>query len=573
MTRPRPNAEVEHLIHSRGITVKKHPLISILVGVVILLLLAVLLVPLFVNVNTFRSTLETQLSSALGRKVTLGNLSFSIFSGSLVADNVSIADDPAFSDKPFLQAQSLHIGVEVMPLLLHRQLLVRNFVADSPSINLVHNAQGVWNFSDIGTHAASRTQDTQKETALPNFTVGELKVVNGTAAVSDLPATGAPFVYSNLNLSVEQFSFAKAFPFELTASLPAGGTLEVKGNAGPVNQKDASETPLGANIDLKHFDPVAAGVLPKSNGVSMLADITAQVTSNGQILNSNGTVHAANLVLVANGSPTPSPVDLKYTIQHNLEARSGEISDLTVNTGAVAAHVTGTYQIKGPQTILALHLSAPNLPIDQVEALLPAAGVRLPSGSKLQGGTLTANLNITGPSSGPTISGPVEVDNTKLAGFDLSSKIGGLKPVSNSQGGTVIQTVRANVASSSEGTRIDNLYTSVPSLGTATGSGTVAPGGGLNFQVVAKINTTSGVGAQALAGANAANGILGQAISTAAANGIPVHISGTTSNPVIQADLSKLFEKNAGNILKQQILGNGNQKPNPGALLNNLFHH
>jgi hypothetical protein len=66
---------------------------------------------------------------------------------------------------------------------------------------------------------------------------------------------------------------------------------------------------------------------------------------------------------------------------------------------------------------------------------------------------------------------------------------------------------------------------------------------------------------------------LGQAISTAAANGIPVHISGTTSNPVIQADLSKLFEKNAGNILKQQILGNGNQKPNPGALLNNLFHH
>ena len=134
-------------------------------------------------------------------------------------------------------------------------------------------------------------------------------------------------------------------------------------------------------------------------------------------------------------------------------------------------------------------------------------------------------------------------------------------------------TVRANVTSSSQGTRIDDLYTSIPSLGTATGSGTVAPGGGLNFQVVAKINTTSGVGAQALAGVNATNGILGQAISTAAANGIPVHISGTTSNPVIQADLSKLLEKNAGNILKQQILGNGNQKPNPGALLNNLFHH
>src|ERR1700749_738452 len=145
---------------------KKRPLISILVAVVVLLLLVVLIVTLFINANTFRPRLETQLSSALGRKVTLGNLSFSVFSGSLVADNVSIADDPAFSQKPFLQAQSLHIGVQVGPLLLHRQLLVTSFVADSPTINLVHNAQGVWNFSNLGSTAASRTQDTQKESAI-----------------------------------------------------------------------------------------------------------------------------------------------------------------------------------------------------------------------------------------------------------------------------------------------------------------------------------------------------------------------------------------------------------------------
>jgi AsmA protein len=92
--------------------------------------------------------------------------------------------------------------------------------------------------------------------------------------------------------------------------------------------------------------------------------------------------------------------------------------------------------------------------------------------------------------------------------------------------------------------------------------------------LVAKLNTTSGVGGQALAGLNGVGGgVLGQAVSTAAANGIPVHISGTTSNPVIQADLSKLLQKNAGNILKQQLLGNGNNKPNPGAVLNKLFQH
>src|SRR5271154_3658210 len=170
-----------------GIRVKKHPLISILVAIAVLLLVAILVIPLFINANTFRSTLETQLSAALGRKVTLGNFSFSLFSGSLVADNISIADDPAFSSKPFLQAQSLHIGVEVAPLLFHRQLLVTSFVAGSPSINLDRNDQGVWNFSNIGSTAASRTQNTQKESALPNFTVGQMRIENGTAVVSDVP--------------------------------------------------------------------------------------------------------------------------------------------------------------------------------------------------------------------------------------------------------------------------------------------------------------------------------------------------------------------------------------------------
>jgi AsmA protein len=549
--------------------VKKHPLISILVAVVVLLLLVVLVVPLFVNVNTFRGTLESQLSGALGRKVTLGNLSFSLFSGSLVADNISIADNPAFSSKPFLQAASLHVGVEVAPLLLHRQLLVTSFVADSPSINLVHNAQGTWNFSDMGRNAGSRTQNTQKESALPNFSVGEMKVVNGTAVVSDVPATGAPVTYSNLNLTAQQFSFAKSFPFVLSASLPGGGLLDVKGNAGPVNEKDASDTPLNATINLKHFDPVAAGLIQPSEGISMLAEITAQVTSNGQTLTSNGTVNAAKLKLVANGSPTPNPVNIAYTINHNLDARSGQINDLSINTGGVAVHVTGTYAMTGSQVTLALHAAAPNLPINQVEALLPAAGVRLPSGSSLQGGTLTANLAITGPAAAPTISGPVEVDNTRLAGFDLSSKIGGLKPTSGSQGGTQIQTVRGNVNSSSQGTRVDNLYVSVPQLGTATGAGAVSPQGALSFQVVAKINTNSG----ALSGlTSVAGGVLGQAVTTAVANGIPVHITGTTANPVIQADLSQLLKKNAGNILKQQILGTGNKQPNASSLLK-LFQH
>jgi AsmA protein len=551
--------------------------LKIAAAVFVILLIAILLIPLFVNANTFRPMLENQLSQALDRKVTLGNLSFSIFSGSLVADDVSIADDPAFSTRPFIEAKSLHIGVKTGPLIFHRQLIVTNFVADSPAINLVHAENGTWNYSSMGRTAPRGTQAQQQDSALPNLTVGEIKIENGSATVSSQPPSGQPIVYSKVNFSAQQFSSSKSFPFQLSANLPADGSLGVDGTAGPVNQKDASDTPFNAKINLKHFDPVAAGILQANQGISMLGDIAAQATSDGQMLTSNGTVHADRLKLVANGSPTPRPVDVTYIIHHNLDARRGQIDSLKINTGAVAVQTNGTYQITGPQTTLALHVSAPSLPIDQVEALLPAAGVHLPSGSKLQGGTLTANLNVTGTANAPTISGPVAIDNTRLAGFDLGSKIGGLKPVSGSQGGTPIQTLRANVNSSPAGTRIDNLYVSVPSLGTADGSGTVSPGGGLNFHVIAKLNPEAGVAGQALGGLTAISGGVGQNITSIAAKGIPINITGTTTNPVIQADLSSILRQNAGNIIQQQLqqrLGNRQQQQgNPADLLNKLIPH
>ncbi len=364
---------------------KKH-WIKIVLGIVVLVLIVIVMVPFFVNANTFRPVLEKQISQALGRPVTLGNLSFSFLSGSLVANNISIADDPAFSSTPFLQAKSLHIGIETWPLILHRQLIVTRFSADSPSINLIHAANGTWNFSNLGSTAASRSQNQQQESAFPNLTVGEIKIQNGTATVSSQPPAGRPFVYSNLNLSIQQFSFSKNFPFQLSATLPGGGSLAVDGTAGPVNQKDASITPLGAKIDLKHFDPVAAGVVQPDQGIAMMADIAAQVTSDGQTLTSNGTIHADHLKLVRGGAPTPNPVDIAYTIHHNLAARTGQIDALKLSTGGVAVQVNGTYQMTGPQTTLALHLSAPNLPLNQVQALLPVAGIRLPSGSSFQGG-------------------------------------------------------------------------------------------------------------------------------------------------------------------------------------------
>ena len=66
----------------------KHPLK--IVGIVIaVLLLIVIVLPFLVNVNAFRPRLESELSTALGRDVKVGNLSLSILSGSVAGSTIS----------------------------------------------------------------------------------------------------------------------------------------------------------------------------------------------------------------------------------------------------------------------------------------------------------------------------------------------------------------------------------------------------------------------------------------------------------------------------------------------------
>jgi AsmA protein len=81
--------------------------LGILLG---MLVLGVIAVPFFVNVNDFRPTLEARLTTALGREVKLGNLRLRLLQGEVTADDLSVAEDPAFGKPAFLRASSLHVG-------------------------------------------------------------------------------------------------------------------------------------------------------------------------------------------------------------------------------------------------------------------------------------------------------------------------------------------------------------------------------------------------------------------------------------------------------------------------------
>lgn len=518
---------------------------AVIGGIVVgIILFFILTAPFFVNAETFRPTIENQLSSALGRNVSLGRLSFSLFAGSLIAEDISIADDPAFSNVPFIQAKKLDVGVEILPFLVHHEVRITKLIIDTPSIQLIEHVSGKWNFSSLGGN--STQSKSQQQDGVPDLSVDELKISHGSAQVSSIPVTSRPFEYSDVNISVKGFSFLKSFPFELSAKLPADGTLKLNGDAGPISQEDTTKTPFHATIQLREFDPVASGVIDQGKGITMDNDVDAQLASDGITVSSTGKIKTSRLQLVPKGSPAQQSVDTDYTITQNLNTRQGVVSDMAIHTGSAAVHVNGGFQFTAKALVLDLHLSAPNVPIDQLESLLPTVGIHLPSGSSLQGGTLTANIAITGAATSANMTGPVEIDNSRLAGFDLGSRIQGMNPLGGTSSGTQIQVLKANVSSSPDETKITNIFGDLPQIGTATGEGTIASTGSLDFKLNAKLNSSNAVGAVANTAVNAVGGILGgllrpQTKPTGSGRGIPIIITGSASNPSIRANIGAML--------------------------------
>jgi AsmA protein len=110
---------------------------GIAIAVVVVILIAL---PLFINIDGFRPKIESALTDATRRQVSLGKLSLSLMSGKVSVDDVTIADDPAFSKSSFITAKSLEVGVELMPLIFSKQLDITGIVLDEHHIRLLKSA-------------------------------------------------------------------------------------------------------------------------------------------------------------------------------------------------------------------------------------------------------------------------------------------------------------------------------------------------------------------------------------------------------------------------------------------------
>ena len=124
-------------------------LIAIAVIVVVIIAGAAIFVATF-DVNKYRGTIQAQLQQHLGRPVQLGDMHLKLFPPSITVQNLVIADDPRFSsDTPFVKASELDVSVKLLPLL-HKDVEVESLNLQKPTVSLIKNKAGKWNFASLG---------------------------------------------------------------------------------------------------------------------------------------------------------------------------------------------------------------------------------------------------------------------------------------------------------------------------------------------------------------------------------------------------------------------------------------
>ncbi|HZK82750.1 MAG TPA: AsmA family protein [Humisphaera sp.] len=503
--------------------------------VVVILIVLVVALPFFVDANQFRPRLEAEFTKALGRDVKLGNLALALYSGSVKASDLSIADDPKFSKVPFLTAKSLAVAVDLKELIFSKKLTITGIDIQQPDIALIQNTAGDWNFSSLGSKSAETHPADPPSNAAPLDVSAKLLKITDARISLERGGSAKPQALEKVNVEMTDFSPTSSFPFKFSANVQGGGQIALDGKAGPIDTDNAAATPLNANLKVDKLDLVHAGFIDAASGLAGLVSVTGTLTSEQNKYTINGDIKAEQLKLAKNGTPAKVPVDFNFALLHDAAAHQGTLSRGDIHVGKAQATLTGTYKLDANKATLNMKFVAPAMQIAELTEMLPPLAVELPRGSSLQGGTLNANFAVTGPEDKLDIKGTLGVKGTRLANFDLGSqmtsvaKLAGIKINPN----TDFENISANVHDDAHGVDLQNISVVATDLGEISGAGTVSPTNILDFKMHAKLKSGG--------------------IFAAMASNVPFSIQGPATAPKFIPDMKGVAAESVKSFAKDPV--------------------
>ena len=396
--------------------------IAIVIGIVVVVI--VLAVGIFVatfNPNDYRGTVQTKLEQQLGRKVTLGNMELGLFPLRFRVYNLAIADDPRFGTRAFVQTQELSVSVDLLPLL-SKSVQINSLALERPSVEMIKNAEGVWNFASIGqkTPAAAPSSSSQQQ-----FSLGELAINDGVVAITDQQGRKPRAVYDHINLKLTDFAPDSPFNLDASVHLPGAGNQEVslKGKGGPLSHANPAATPFKGTLDLKGVEiaglqkflqsPALVNTDGVLSGHTDIASESGKLSANGQMDLEKPRLH---------GIDVGYPIKLDYDVSDDLTNDLLRINKGAIKLGPTPLSVTGTVNTKPTPAQLDLNLKATNVTVAEIARLAAAAGTAFAPGTTVTG-QINADIKAQGAADKPALNGTITANNIQVSGKDVPKPV------------------------------------------------------------------------------------------------------------------------------------------------------
>jgi AsmA protein len=225
----------------RGITW----LLAGLGGILAILVVAALVLPLVIDVQRFAPVVSGQLRQLTGREVTLGSIALRVLPVPAVTITpVTIGEGPRYPGREAVRLRSLAVRLRPLPLLRGR-LVLSSIVLDQPTVTLIRDRQGRWNFDDlIERAAAARKAEAAgaapaQPSSAPAFGVARAVIRGGRVLVYDdavVPGARSEAVVGPIDARLEGWGLGGRTTIDMSAGLgesrvAAKAVLEAAGGA------------------------------------------------------------------------------------------------------------------------------------------------------------------------------------------------------------------------------------------------------------------------------------------------------------------------------------------------------
>ena len=376
---------------------------KIIGAIVLLVVIAVVGLIAFINFylteERVKALIIPQAETALGRKVAIGGIKIGLLSGITIRDFIIKEAD---KKNNFVSTKAFVLSYDLMPLL-QKKLVISEIRFDEPTVQIIRDKQGKFNFSTLALLSTDREQKEEKDSsattaALPlaltfnqiSFNRARIKIRDELKKIPGVDATTSAKLKVALGRTIKDLQYSGSFDVDAAVE---HGTAKARINGkGNINQKD-----FDIALD-KDFDGEQVHV--EANVKSYLQAPNATINISSKSLDID------KLLAIIAGMPATSK---KSETVHPKRSKSTEIIADSLPPGLIA---NGTVKVdkalyKGLTTndfALIFNLSKGILTVKE----LPA---------KAYSGKLDSNLTVDLNQPGLTYNGNLGLQSVQAAGL------------------------------------------------------------------------------------------------------------------------------------------------------------